>query len=101
MLAVAGFAAVGVLVVGFYGYVFWQLYREHKRVGSLEKRLRQHLVRMDAGSESEPDLPAVALSQQSKRVRHETLIQVGVAIGGLVGIFAEIGLLSQLADSLH
>jgi hypothetical protein len=102
MLAVAGFAAVGVLVVGFYGYVFWQLYREHKRVGSLEKRLRDHLVEMDAESEVEPDSPSAGkLSQVSKHMRHETLIQVGVAIGGLVGIFAEIGLLSQLADSLH
>ena len=99
MLAIAGFAIGGVLVLGFYGYVFWQLYCEHKRVRGLERRLREHLVGMDAESESESesDFPKNLV----KRVRRETMIQVGVAIGGLVGIFAEIGLLNQLVDSLH
>ena len=102
MLAVAGFAIGGVLVLGFYGYIFLQLYHEHKRVSSLEKRLRDHLVGMDAESESEADsLQAGTLSKISKRAQHETLIQVGVAIGGLVGIFAEIGLLNRLVDSFH
>ncbi len=55
MLAIAGFAIVGVLVLGFYGYVFLQLYREHQRVGALEKRLSDHLVGMDAENESESD----------------------------------------------
>jgi hypothetical protein len=95
MLAIAGFAIVGVLVLGFYGYVFLQLYREHQRVGALEKRLSDHLVGMDA--ENESDSPR----KFTKDARHETLIQVGVAIGGLVGIFAEIGLLNQLVDSFR
>jgi len=97
MLALAGFAIGGVLVLGFYGYVFLQLYREHKRVGSLEKRLRERLVAMDSESEFELDFR----KKFAKRARHETLIQVGVAIGGLVGIFAEIGLLNRLVDSFH
>jgi hypothetical protein len=97
MLAIAGFVIGGVLVLGFYGYVFLQLYREHQRVGALEKRLSDHLVGMDAENESESDSPR----KFTKHARHETLIQVGVAIGGLVGIFAEIGLLNQLVDSFR
>jgi hypothetical protein len=102
MLAVAGFAIGGVLVLGFYGYVFLQLYREHKRVSSLERRLREHLVGMDAESDSEANSPlAGTFAKVAARVRRETLIQVGLAIGGLVGVFAEIGLLNRLVDSLH
>ena len=97
MLAMVGFAIGGVLVLGFYGYVFLQLYREHKRAVSVEKRLHEHLVAMDSNSEPEPDF----LKKFAKGARHETLIQVGVAIGGLVGIFAEIGLLNRLVDSFR
>jgi hypothetical protein len=54
-------------------------------------------VGMDAENEPESDSPG----KFTKHARHETLIQVGVAIGGLVGIFAEIGLLNQLVDSFR
>ena len=97
MLAIAGFAIGGVLVLGFYGYVFLQLYREHRRVGALGRRLRDHLIAMDSGYEPGPDFPR----KFAKHARHETLIQVAVAIGGLVGVFAEIGVLNRLVESFR
>ena len=101
-MRLAAFAISCLLVFGFYGYVFVQLYREHKRFKGIEKRLREHLYAMTpereakTGAPEEPTLP-----KGSDRLRKEALIHVGVAIGGLVGIFAEIGLLSQVVDSLH
>ena len=90
------------LVLGFYGYVFAQLYREHKRFKGLEKRLREHLYAMTPEREVESGpSKVVRLPNAPERIRKETLIHVGVAIGGLVGLFAEIGFLSQVLDSFH
>ena len=101
-MRVVAFAVSCLLVLGFYGYVFVQLYREHKRFKGLEKRLREHLYAMTPERHVKNGAPKVAtLPKASERMRKEALIHVGVAIGGLVGIFAEIGLLSQVVDSLH
>jgi hypothetical protein len=101
MRAVA-FAVSCLLVLGFYGYVFAQLYREHKRFKGLEKRLREHLYAMTPEREAKSSPSKVAtLPKVSERIRKDTLIHVGVAIGGLAGLFAEIGFLSQLVDSFH
>ena len=90
------------LVLGFYGYVFAQLYWEHKRFKGLEKRLRGHLYAMtpERDVKSGPS-KVVRLTNAPERIRKETLIHVGVAIGGLVGLFAEIGFLSQMVDSFR
>jgi|ERR1700677_507770 hypothetical protein len=102
MLAVVGFALSCLLVLGFYGYVFMQLYREHKRLKAQEKRLDEHLYAM--GPEIEIKGRPLKTSTGRKVPRHthkETLIHVGVAIGGLVSVFAEIGLLNWLVTSFH
>lgn len=96
------FAVSCLLVLAFYGYVFAQLYREHQRFKGLEKRLHEHLFAMAPENEGKSDASKVAeLPKIPKHIRKETLIHVGVAIGGLAGLFAEIGFLSQLVDSLH
>jgi hypothetical protein len=101
MRAVA-FAISCLLILGFYGYVFTQLYREHKRFKALEQRLREHLNAMVPPGEvqSGPSKTA-ALPKIRGPVRKETLIHVGVAIGGLLGLFAEIGFLNRLVNSFH
>jgi|SRR5271154_1193600 len=99
MRAIA-FAMSCLLVLGFYGYVFMQLYREHKRFKAQEKRLREHLYEMEpeteigAGPSETATLPKVPAHMR-------TLIHFGVAIGGLLGLFAEIEVLNQLVASFH
>jgi hypothetical protein len=97
MLVIAGLVMSSALVLGFYGYVFWQLYREHRRMRNIDKRLREHLIAQDTNAEPGPDSRRRAYS----RLRQENLIQVGVAVCGLLGVFAEIGLLNRLFVSLH
>ena len=88
--------------VGILWYVFAQLYREHKRFQGLEKRLREHLYAMTPEREAKSCPSKVArLPRVPEHIRKETLIHVGVAIGGLAGLFAEIGFLSQMIDSFH
>jgi hypothetical protein len=102
VLVLVGFAMSCLLVLGFYGYVLVQLYREHKRFADFEKRLQKHLYRVEPRAEIEArplkrtTLPKVARSRPG-----ETLLHVGVAIGGLLGVFAEIGLLNWLVTSFH
>jgi hypothetical protein len=102
VLALAGFAMSCLLVLGFYGYVLVQLYREHKRFADFEKRLQKHLYGMEPEAEikarplKRATLPKVAGSRHG-----ETLLHLGVAIGGLLGVFAEIGLLNWLVTSCH
>jgi len=102
VLTVIACVASCLLVLGFYGYVFLQLYREHRRYTALENRLREHLYEM----EPKPQIKMgpsnrAGLPKAPKHIRKETLIQVGVAIGGLLGIFAEIGFLNGLINSFH
>jgi hypothetical protein len=46
MLSVVGFAVCFLFVLGFYGCVFMQLYREHRRFAAQEKLLTEHLSAM-------------------------------------------------------
>ncbi len=95
MLAVIGIAVGGLLVLGFYGYVFLQLYREHQRFRSCEQRLHDHFLAIDSAAGNEPDRARTTVAAKIlNSARKETLIQVGVALGGLLGVFAEIGLLN-------
>jgi hypothetical protein len=102
MLAVVGCAVSCLLVLGFYGYVFTQLYREHKRFGSLEKRLHEHFYVMAPDRRTKAERPRTEVMPTiSRHARKETLIHVGVAIGGLLGVFAEIEFLNLLVNSFH
>jgi hypothetical protein len=102
MLAMVGVAVGCLLVLGFYGYVFMQLYREHKRFGSLEKRLHEHLCAIQPEHYTKPDYPrTAAMPKIPRHARKESLLHVGVAIGGLLGVFAEIGLLNWLVTSFR
>jgi hypothetical protein len=90
------------LVLGFYGYVFTQLYREHKRFKALESRLREHLYAIEPEREVQGSHSKTATYPKIPgRMRKDTLIQVGVAIGGLLGLFAEIGFLNRMVNSFH
>lgn len=102
MLAVIGIAVGCLLVLGFYGYVFLQLYREHRRFRSMAKRLDEHLVAAEtspAMNAVRPKTPPAPMVQ--RRARKETLLHLGVAVGGLLGVFAEIGLLNWVVSSFH
>jgi hypothetical protein len=101
-MRVLAFAISSLLVLGFYGYVFTQLFREHKRFKALESRLREHLyaIESEGGVKGDPSKTA-ASPKIPGQMRKDTLIQLGVAIGGLVGLFAEIGFLSQMVNSFH
>jgi hypothetical protein len=102
MLAVAGIVLGGLLVLGFYGYVFLRLYREHKHFRTIERRLNEHFIAMGSSTELKASrLKQVMAPKIPKRARKEALIHVGVALGGLLGVFAEIGLLNWVVDSFH
>jgi hypothetical protein len=91
-----------VLVLGFYGYVFMQLYREYQRFEAQEKHLAEHLcaIRLNpeirAGRAKKAKLPKLP-----GHIRKETLIHVGVALGGLLGVFAEIDFLNRVVSAFH
>jgi hypothetical protein len=102
MLAVAGMVLGSLLVLGFYGYVFLRLYREHKRFRTIEKRLNDHFFAMGSSIELKAGrLKQAGAPKIPKRAPKETLIHVGVALGGLLGVFAEIGLLNWVVNSFH
>jgi hypothetical protein len=90
-----GLAFAFITFVGFYGYLVLEFYREHKRLRSYERRSN----RMHA---ADPEIPKRALPSQTPEVdRKQALVSVGVAIGGLLGIFAEIEFLNRLLSSAH
>jgi hypothetical protein len=94
---IAGLIFGAALTLGFYGYVFWQLYREQQRMRSVDKLLRKHLIAEDAHTEGKPE----SRTKVYTRIRQENLVQVGVAVCGLLGVFAEIGLLNRFFTSIH
>jgi hypothetical protein len=98
MRAVA-FVVSCLFVLGFYGYVLTRLYREHKRFKAQEKRLPEHLYEMEPETATAVAAPKTAAQRTSPNGRRkETLLHVGVAIGGLLGVFAEIEFLNQLVS---
>jgi hypothetical protein len=79
-----------------------QLYREHKRCGSLEKRLHEHFYVMETDRQTKAERSrAEVLRKAPGHARKEALIHVGVAVGGLLGVFAEIEFLNLLVKSFH
>lgn len=101
MRAIA-FGVTSLLVLGFYGYLLSQFYREYKRFHTHEKRLHEHPSGMGAKRNIMVTLPERAtLPNVPKHVRKETLIDIAVAIGGLLGVFTEIGFLNRVVGSFH
>ncbi|MGA8143521.1 MAG: hypothetical protein WB987_06515 [Candidatus Acidiferrales bacterium] len=113
MLAVT-FTLSCLTVFGFYAYVFVQFHREQRRLNANKKRLPEHLYEMEPeadrkeSSEDREDpeflsakaatLPKADLQEIFRR---ETLIQVSLAVGGLVALYAGIAILNSLVTRLH
>jgi hypothetical protein len=99
MLTIVACILSGIVVLGFYGYVFSHLYSEYRKMKRQEKHLAEHLSRVGPPSRSN-DRPSD--KSQSGRFpgsfRAEALVNVGVAVGGLVALVAELEILSRLAS---
>lgn len=97
MLGFAFVVVSGILVLGFYGYVLAQFYRENQRY-----KFRSRFV---APGTDDSDLCSnTAASQKTysrKLMRRETLIHLALAVSGLVGLFLEIELLNSLVTAVH
>ena len=96
MLAVALMVS-GLLVLGFYGYVFVQFHRENKRF-----KFRSRFA-SPGSDDSDLCSKTAKLPKTSAResIRRETLIHLGLALGGLVGLFVEIELINSLVTAVH
>jgi len=98
----AAFVVSCLFVLGFYGYVLTRLYQEHRRFKAQEKRLHEHLYAMEPKTKTAVAAPKTAARRTSPNGRRkETLLHIGVAIGGLIGVFAEIEFLNHLVASFH
>ena len=97
MLAVAFIVVSGLSVVGFYGYVLLQFYRENQR-----SKFRNGF---ETNGDEDSDLcPNPTKSQRAyghKSIRRETLINLILGVSGLVGLFLEIELLNSLVTVGH
>jgi hypothetical protein len=109
MLAVM-FVVSFLSVCGFYAYVFVHLERESKQLRDHKKHLAEHLYEM------EPEQNAAEDREESRSrrgagtgraangqgsMRRETLVQVSLAVGGLVALFAGIEILNSLVNRLY
>src|SRR5580698_10487090 len=102
MLTIAACILSGIVVLGFYGYVVAHLSREHRKMKARDQHVADHVSRISTSCETKP-LPS---PQQSRKktpssFRTEALVNVGVALGGLAAMFAEIEILSRLLSSSH
>jgi hypothetical protein len=96
MLAIAFVVVSGLSVVGFYGYVLLQFYRENQR------------SKFRSGFEIDGDEDSDLCSNPTKSQRayghksiRETLINLILGVSGLVGLFLEIELLNSLVTVGH
>jgi hypothetical protein len=100
-------------VFGFYVYVLVQLRREEKREAAYKKRLPEHFYQMgperrqdDAENRRDPDFLGTGIrirrnSGAEARLRRETMVGVGLTIGGLAAVLAGIEFLNSLVTWLH
>jgi Ca2+/Na+ antiporter len=113
MLAVI-FIVTCLSVFGFYVYVLVRLRREEKREDAHKKRLPEHLYEMgpdlhqdDAENRQDPDFLRIGKSIRHKsheaeaRLRRETMVGVGLTVGGLAAVLAGIEFLNSLVTWLH
>jgi hypothetical protein len=97
MLAVAFVVVSGLSVLGFYGYVLVQFYQESKRF-----KFRGRFA-SDGSDDSDlcPETATVPKTSARESIRRETLVHLGLAVSGLVGLFVEIKLINSLVTALH
>ena len=101
-------------VFGFYVYVLVHLRREEKREDAHKKRLPEHFYEMgpdlhqdDAENRQDPDLLRTGKSirhnshEAEARLRRETMVGVGLTVGGLAAVLAGIEFLNSLVTWLH
>jgi hypothetical protein len=112
MLAIT-FVISCLLVCGFYVYVLVQLRREEKRGDDHKKHLSEHLYEMeserhqsDAENPEDPDFlnsgrTALSNSEAKASLRRDTMVGVGLTVGGLAALFAGIKFFNSLVTWLH
>jgi hypothetical protein len=113
MLAVM-FIVSCLAVFGFYVYVLVHLRREEKRENAYKKHLPDHLYEMgpdlhrdDAENRRDPDFLRTGTSIRHSsggaeaRLRRETMVGVGLTVGGLAAVLAGIEFLNSLVTWLH
>ena len=98
-------------VFGFYVYVLVHLRREEKREDAHKKRLPEHFYEMgperrqdNAENRQDPDFSRTSIRRSSgaeARLRRETMVGVGLTVGGLAAILAGIEFLNSLVTWLH
>jgi len=98
-------------VFGFYVYVLAQLRREQKREDAHKKRLPEHFYEMgperrqdNAENRQDPDFLRTSIRRSSgaeARLRRETMVGVGLTVGGLAAVLAGIEFLNSLVTWLH
>jgi|HubBroStandDraft_6_1064221.scaffolds.fasta_scaffold00490_14 hypothetical protein len=97
MLAVALVVLSGLSVVGFYGYVLLQFYRENQR--------SKFRTGFETDGEEDSDLCSTPTKRQKaygqKSIRRETLINLLLGVSWLAGLFLEIELLNSLVAVGH
>jgi hypothetical protein len=90
------------VVIGFYGYVFFHLYCEHQKTMDRRKSMPDSLGGFDARVKPGTRASREEVSRVITRSLHrQALVQVGVAVSGLIAIFAEIRILDQLVKAFH
>jgi hypothetical protein len=112
MLAVT-FVVSCLSVCGFYVYVLVQLRREEKRGDAHKKRLPEHFYEMepkrredDVENPQDPDFLRTLKgirhnSGAEASLRRETMVGVGLTVGGLAALFAGIEFFNSLVTWLH
>jgi hypothetical protein len=112
MLAVT-FIVSCLSVCGFYVYVLVQLRREEKRGDAHKRHLAEHLYEMesehhqsDAENPEDPDFLSsgrtpLSNSEAKASLRRETMLGVGLTVGGLAALFAGIEFFNSLVTWLH
>ena len=113
MLAVI-FVVSCLSVFGFYVYVLVHLRREEKREDAHKKHLHEHFYEMgpdlhqdDAENRQDPDFLRTGKSIRHNsggaeaRLRRETMVGVGLTVGGLAAVLAGIEFLNSLVTWLH
>jgi hypothetical protein len=113
MLAVI-FVVSCLSVFGFYVYVLVHPRREQKREDAHKKRLPEHFYEMgpdlhqdDAGNRQDPDFLGTGTTIRHSsggaeaRLRRETMVGVGLTVGGLAAVLAGIEFLNSLVTWLH
>jgi hypothetical protein len=112
MLAVI-FVVSCLSVFGFYVYVLVHLRREEKREDVFKKRLPEHFYEMgperrqdDAEGRHDPDVSRTRINTRHDsgaeiRLRRETMVGVGLTVGGLAAVLAGIEFLNSLVTWLH